>query len=78
MFAIYKCIVIRNFESKHDNFSSLQNMIYQELKHQIHIDVKAKYIQKSFSRGKIDVLNAILLRYLVYAVGETGGNCNSF
>ena len=46
MFVIYKCIIVRNFESKHYSFIGLQKMLYQELKNQIHDHVKAKYSRK--------------------------------
>ena len=32
MFVIYKCIIVRHFESKQYSFSGLQNMLHQELK----------------------------------------------
>ena len=56
MFVIYKCIIVRNFESKQYSFSGLQNMLHQELKNQICNDVKAKYICKFFSPSEIDVV----------------------
>ena len=56
MFLIYKCIIVRNSESKQYSFSGLQNMLHQELKNQICNDVKAKYIRKFFSPSEIDVV----------------------
>ena len=60
MFVIYKCIVVRNVESKQYSFSGLQNMLHQELKNQICNDAKAKYIRKFFSPIEIDVLKCHL------------------
>ena len=60
MFVIYKCIIVRNFESKQYSFSGLQNMLHQELKNQICNDVKAKYIRKFFSPIEIDILKCYL------------------
>ena len=60
MFVIYKCIIVRNFESKQYSFSGLQNMLHQEMKNQICNDVKAKYIRKFFSPIEIDVVKCHL------------------
>ena len=46
MFVTLMYNYVRNFESKHYSFIDLQNMLYQELKNQIHDDVKAKYSRK--------------------------------
>ena len=46
MFVIYKCIIVRNFESKQYSFSGLQNMLNQELKNQICNDVKATFSRR--------------------------------
>ena len=56
MFIIHKCIIVQNFESKQYSFIGLQNMLHQELKNQICIDVNAKYIRKFFSPSEIDVV----------------------
>ena len=42
MFVIYKCIIVKNIESKQYSFSGLQNMLHQELKNQICTDVKGE------------------------------------
>ena len=60
MFVIYKCIIVRNFESKQYSFSGLQNMLNQELKNQICNDVKAKFIRKFFSPIEIEVVKCYL------------------
>ena len=60
MFIINKCIIVRNFESKQYSFSSLQNMLHQEMKNQICNDVKAKYVHKFFSPIEIDIVKCYL------------------
>ena len=63
MFTLYKCIIVRNFESKQYSFImfiGLQNMLHQELKDQICNDFKAKYIRKFFLPSEIDVVKCHL------------------
>ena len=60
MFIIYKCITVRNFESKQYSFIGLQKMLHQELKNQTCNDVKATYIRKFFSPSEIDVVKCHL------------------
>ena len=60
MFIIYKCIIVKNFESKQYSFIGLQNMLHKELKNKIYNDVNAKYIRKFFSPSEIDVVKCHL------------------
>ena len=61
MFVIYKCIIVRNFESKQYSFSGLQNMLHQELKNQICNDVKGTNGRQKGMRSSLFTASFILV-----------------